>query len=195
MGLHGTSFFPPIVVGGEEGANSSDEVFFLPIPALTARIGVLNRVELGVSASAVGFYSSLMYALYPYRSPYQLSLIGGVGAVSSSSSDNGNGDDSSDFFSYHAGVLFGYYGEPEMALYGGVRFYWFEDQQDDGLGTLRSTNYIIGIEIDPWDYLSFPLELNIASSRSLQRTLGLTDENSVSYILFPTVNFGVTYTF
>ncbi|MFP4511050.1 MAG: hypothetical protein ACLFNQ_13085 [Spirochaetaceae bacterium] len=210
VGVHGTALFPPLVYG-EEQLEGLDEVpELLGSPSFSARVGVIDHLELGATVGPIGAYGVVKYGILPYESPLQISALAGYGRWGVVFIPGFLLPDDAElqlnFPSWDIGVLAGYDVLPELSVYGGARQYWIGQEGEPPIGRFALTNAIAGVELLPNRRISFPIELNVGILNAADAVLGALDSFGADvsdtesppedvFILWPSVNMGLTIHF
>ena len=210
IGVHGTALFPPRVYGEEQFEGIDEVPELLGSPSFSARFGVIDNLELGATVGTIGAYGVFKYGIMPYESPLQLSVLGGYGRWGVVFIPGFLLPEDSEiqltFPSWDIGFLAGYDIIPEITVYGGARQYWIGQEGVPPIGRFALTNAIAGVDLLPNRRISFPIELNVGIINAADAVLGALDSFGVEdanaddvpedvFILWPSVNFGLTIHF
>lgn len=132
-------------LGGHVGyliGTDPDEVSGAPVILNgTARVGVFDRAEIGINVGTLGGDLAFKYGLFPYESPFQLSLLAGGGLMHWQALD------------LNAGALAGYLIGGRVMPYGGFRQRFLV-----GEGVMSYGHAVAGLEIYTGSPFSFMLE-------------------------------------
>lgn len=204
LGVHMSGLLPPRFVSDDtETVEAPWDLTIIPNPTLAIRFGVVNQLELGAVAGALGTHGVIKYGLMPHESPFQASLLGGIGVWGGLLTLIPEVGSELSFPTYDLGFLVGYDLNESLMVYGGARHYWYDvTRLFDNTRPLTFVNAIAGVEIAPGGRFSFPIEANFTVINAVDTLFRIIegidgaetgDPDDVPediYIIWPMINAG-----